>query len=277
MQLHLVTTVNERLWNEYGYRFAREFSEHSDGSVVLTVIFETRNMQPLPAVSLPSVQLFPLKHEGHARFLAYFGNLWEANGHRLVHHTENGQIKGLKLIESYRFNAVRFSFKPFALDQFRRYHSHKNIPFAWIDADMRVISGLSAQKLLEFIPAGGQLMSYLGRDNHDNLKYSECGFLGFNGGHDMLPAFFERMCGLYTSGEIFSQQEWHDSWLWDVVRREFDQTFACEFKNISLGFDHLAHPFINTRLGLFFDHLKGPERKASGYSFDSDRADGNQG
>ncbi len=79
------------------------------------------------------------------------------------------------------------------------------------------------------------------------------------------------MKALYLTGEAFRFQEWHDSWLWDEVRKEFEaKGFA--FKNISGKAAHLEHPFINCGLGVYFDHLKGPQRKQAGKSFDQDYA-----
>ena len=66
----------------------------------------------------------------------------------------------------------------------------------------------------------------------------------------------------------FSQKkEWHDSWIWDEVRKEFEVQ-GVHFKNISGNAVHLEHPFINCGLGEYFDHLKGPERKKIGKSMD---------
>ena len=116
-------------------------------------------------------------------------------------------------------------------------------------------------------------MSYLGRNSFPtNNPYSECGFLGFNLNHEHYKDFLERMTEIYLSGEIFSYQEWHDSWIWDRAREEFQEK-KIRFKNISGKFFNTEHPFVNCGLQEFFDHLKGPERKKRGKSFDSDYVD----
>ena len=113
-------------------------------------------------------------------------------------------------------------------------------------------------------------MSYLGRDSFPkNNPYSECGFLGFNLKHKNFNNFLDRMIEIYITGEIFSFQEWHDSWIWDKVREEFEAE-KISFKNISGNFSHVEHPFVNCGLQKFFDHLKGPDRKKKGQSFDQD-------
>ena len=60
------------------------------------------------------------------------------------------------------------------------------------------------------------------------------------------------MTDIYVTGEIFSLNEWHDSWIWDYVRLEFEKK-KTKFKNISNIYEH---PYINSGLGEIFDHLK---------------------
>jgi hypothetical protein len=112
-------------------------------------------------------------------------------------------------------------------------------------------------------------MSYLGRNFPLNDPYSECGFLGFNWRHPQVREFLNSVADVYSSGEIFSHRQWHDSWIWDQVRIQFERK-AIQFKNISGAAYDTDHPFINSDLGNFFDHLKGPKRKELGKSFDED-------
>ena len=113
-------------------------------------------------------------------------------------------------------------------------------------------------------------MSYLGRTHFPpGRPYSECGFLGFNLKHEEFKRFINRMVEVYSSGEIFSYVEWHDSWIWDQIRQEFEEK-NINFKNISGPiFEKLEHPFVNCNLGKFFDHLKG-NRKNTGSSHKED-------
>ena len=53
------------------------------------------------------------------------------------------------------------------------------------------------------------------------------------------------------------------------LRIEFEGS-GIQFKNISGAASSTDHPFINTDLGIYFDHLKGPERKRIGQSFIED-------
>jgi hypothetical protein len=238
-----------------------EFSQKSDGSVKLVVVFEGAQA---PTIPLKNVEYILLCHPDHQSFIRKFGSLYEARGFRM-NFLENKEIQ---LAYDYRFDAVRFSFKIFSILQAIDELTPTD-HFAWIDADVRCIKHFGVDDLLKFFPDENNLMSYLGRNFPLVDPYSECGFLGFNSKHPLVRDFLNSMGNIYSSGEIFSHHQWHDSWIWDQVRLEF-QSRNVLFKNISgLAFE-THHPFINCDLGLFFDHLKGPQRKQMGKSFAED-------
>ena len=258
----LITSFNENLLNQYGRRMVNEFSEKSDGSVMLKVIYEG---DAIPDIQLKNVQFVGFNHSGHLDFIRKFGRLHEARGLR-IEFLNNNQVN---LSRDFRFDAVRFSFKIFALMQAIELFKPDKY-FAWLDADVRCLKNFGAGDLVQFFPDDNQLMSYLGRTNFPpSGAYSECGFLGFNGTHPQLKNFLSRMANIYTDGEIFTHEQWHDSWIWDQTRLEFERA-RVEFKNISGAAADTDHPFINSALGIYFDHLKGPQRKQSGASFAED-------
>jgi hypothetical protein len=266
--LTLVTSLNAQLYEQYGKRFFYSFRTMAQ-DVRLVVVFEG----PIPAdiaQRTEPIELVALDSPEFSRFLQFFGNLYEANGLKILRLPQpNGQTT-LHPKWDYRFNLIRFSFKIFSLDIARKLIAADDY-FAWLDADVVCLKPLHAASLLSFFPESDQIASYLGRTHfpQDN-PCSECGFVGFNPRHPQLSAFLERMKALYTTGEAFRFKEWHDSWLFDEVRREF-QSKGFGFKNLSGKAEHLEHPFINSGLGEFFDHLKGEERKLAGRSFDHDR------
>ena len=106
--------------------------------------------------------------------------------------------------------------------------------------------------------------------------YSECGFVGYNTKHVNNAYFVNIMQSLYDSGDLFSLKEWHDSFIYDVVRKSMEEASLIRSTNISA---HLCggvmHPFVNSVLGEYMDHLKGPKRKATGSSFKEDYIAGN--
>jgi hypothetical protein len=263
----LITSLNQKLLDEYGRKFIESFEKYSRG-VKLIVVFEG---DFLPEIQFKStlVQFHKLESKNYIRFQETFGKLFEANGITLQKITmPNGQIQ-FQLKEDFRFNLIKFSFKIFSLNIARAYiSSHER--FAWIDADVRCINYFDDQSIDPFLPEGDEIMSYLGRTHFpEDFPYSECGFLGFNPLHPQAMSFLDRMTSLYCTGEAFRFEQWHDSWLWDVVRREYE-ALGYKFKNLSGNFADLEHPFVNSGLGQFFDHLKGPKRNLIGKSHDSD-------
>ena len=259
----LVTSVNNELFAEYGERMIREFDQNSDGSVRLAVIFEGH----VPVISsLVNVDILPLRHPDHAKFLRRFGHLHEARGLRISIRSD----QKIDLTVAWRFDAVRFSFKIFSLLQVLQ-ESQVSGAFGWIDADVRCLKPFSAELLREFFPNDREIASYLGRTKFPLTRpCSECGFLGFNAANHESISYLNRVRQVYLTGEFFEYEEWHDSWIWDRVRIEFEGG-GKQFKNLSGAYADTEHPFVNSGLGFFFDHLKGQRRKKNGTSFVSDR------
>ncbi len=109
--------------------------------------------------------------------------------------------------ESYRFQAARFCFKAFAMTR----PDIRDVDWlVWIDADVRMHDDPDWRELLNHRAD----VCYLGRSEWD---HSETGFLAFNmrrRGAEALDA----IRSMYTSRNIFSQQQWHDAWIFDLVR-----------------------------------------------------------
>lgn len=267
--MNFITTLNIELFEKYGRRFAETFEKYSSSDCILIIVFEGSEIEKIDKTIFTKVVFVPFISKSHEKFIKYFGNLYEANGYKVIENNTLYLGKQFKLIQDFRFNAVRFSFKIFSL-LIAKNHLRCGPNFAWIDADVVCLKKFSQSELLPFMPDSYELMSYLGRTKFPSPNpYSECGFLGFNGNHPKLNEFLSEMELFYTSGEIFSHKEWHDSWLWDHLRKEYEN-IGVLFKNISYEFQDTWHPFINCGLGEYFDHLKGPLRKELGKSFDED-------
>ena len=262
--INFITSLNSELYKIYGKNFFESYERFASDDINLIVVFEGELPEQLPQ-KFKKIQFIEFNSTIHNQFISYFGHLLEAHGLRIQQNDPNA----FHLHWDYRFNAIRFSFKIFAIDIARKLMD-KNAFFAWIDADIKCLKKFTSRDLNQFMPDERSLMSYLGRSHFPpNNPYSECGFLGFNSNHPQIDNFIDRMVDIYKTGEIFSKKEWHDSWIWDEVRKEFEVQ-GVHFKNISGNAVHLEHPFINCGLGEYFDHLKGPERKKIGKSLDSD-------
>lgn len=263
----LITTMNKKIYENYGQRFLDEFEEFAGKDISLINVFEG----DLPAnitnkyLKTKTIHFNCAKHQ---KFMLYFGKFYQAKGFKISHQlNEKTNRMDFQIKMDYKFDAVRFSFKVFAINYAINLINDTDF-LIWTDADLRCLKKFDASDLLEFMPSHNQLMSYLGRTfqlSQEYKTYSECGFLAFNTKHENFINFISRMIEVYSSGEIFSMEQWHDSWVWDRVREEFENKNIL-FKNLSGKFANTHHPFVNTNLGKFFDHLKGPKRKLIGRS-----------
>jgi len=261
MNIAFVSSMNETLYEKYGKTFLYEFNKFASDSIFLYVVFEGNF--PSNIIELKNnIILSKFNTPEQKKFIHYFGKLEEAKGLRIEATETADNKKRINVTLDYRFNAIRFSYKPYAIFQIINDINKKYDYIIWTDADLRCLKSFNQKDLIKFLPDNTQMMSYLGRKN----TYSECGFLGFNLKHPQTLKYLNRVIEIYTSGEIFSLDQWHDSWVWDHVRKNFETEHGILNKNISgKGFDH-THPFIRSGLEEFFDHLKGPERKKTGRS-----------
>ena len=96
------------------------------------------------------------------------------------------------------------------------------------------------------------MMSFLGRYNH----YSECGFLIFNMQHEYIQYYFKEMKRMYVSNDIYKLQEYHDSYIWDYVRIQFENNFNIKTFSIT-GFNMICDVLSKSKLIEYLVHLKG--------------------
>jgi hypothetical protein len=163
---------------------------------------------------------------------------------------------GQGLTYDYRMNA-RFGRKPFIYQDAILSHNGMVDKLFWIDGDV-ITHRPMPEEFLDEVLRDDAMISYLGRHG----MHSECGFIGFNLNNIYTAAFVEMMVGIYKSGTFVTMGEWHDSFVFDVVREAFEQQVeGGTFQNLSPDFvtgknGHI-HVFVDSPLGKYMDHLKG--------------------
>ena len=170
----------------------------------------------------------------------------------------NNKIKRVGI--GFLWDAVRFSHKSYCV-----FHASSTIDadvVIWLDADTNTFAPISVDFLESLCPID-TYSSYLGR----KTTYTECGFVSYNTRYQYHNDFMNCWKNLYDSDEIFNLPEWHDSFLYDVVRRNFEINYGVKNNNISKTSS--GHVFINSDLGKYIDHMKG-DRKKTGKSKRSD-------
>ncbi len=124
----------------------------------------------------------------------------------------------------------------------------------WLDADSITHSKVPETFLDEVLP-DDKMCCFLGRDN---WYYTESGFLGYNASHRHAQSFADAVVSTFKTGAIFTQPGWHDCYAFDLIRK---QAPAEWFNNLAGGLPHgTMHPFVNSVLGKYMDHRKGPRK-----------------
>ena len=80
--------------------------------------------------------------------------------------------------------------------------------------------------------------------------------------YDHTKNYAEQMKKMYDEDLIYKIPEQHDSYVWDYVRKEFENRGT---KNFNIGDGKPGHVQARSILGVVYDHTKGP-RKLKGRS-----------
>jgi len=224
MKLLVVTTYNNKLYKEYAHRFEKTYN----WDFPYTVYNEDDGMME----AIPECREFV-----------------ERNKHRFI---------GKDFVHDFMYDGVRFCYKVYAYTHaIMNYSDYDGI--IGIDADSVFYKKVDESWIKEHIHRDNCMMTYLGRGNH----YSECGFLYFNMKHKDTIPYAHRIKSLYDTDGIYNLKEQHDSYIWDYVRKEFENRGTI---NYNIGDGKLGHVQARSILGTVYDHTKGPRRKAAGKS-----------
>lgn len=264
----VVTTCNGAGYEAYGRRMAETFARHWPVEIPLLLYcegFEPDGLGDRIVVrdliaSAPGLAAFKGRHADNP--LA--NGLTRRHRFRLSFNPDKMRLKlGEKRWgEGYRWNAVRFAHKVFAIVHAAAVSDADVL--IWIDADTRFFADVTWDEIEGFVPAD-RFVGYLKRRIH-----SECGFTAYNLRHPATREMLAALERLYTHDELFRQYEFHDSYLFDIVRKRAERAGHKSF-DIAGGIGlEVPHVLINSRLGRFMDHLKG-DRKDGGKSRPEDR------
>jgi len=260
-----ITSMNERLFDSYGRRFLSSWIRYSSLDAVLVVCFEGESNEFMSEFDTRNIIQMPIWSEELQLFLDKYGQFAEANGFKFTPASAENW-KSASASYDHRFDAIRFSFKIFALTKCVEAGltgSH----FAWIDSDIVCHQPFSPEQLQHVFPSNNEVATYLGRESYPSpIPYTECGFIGYNGRNPLTTDFLQQFKTLYTEGNLFFLKEWHDSLVFDYLRERFEEKGA-KFRNLMADNPNLEDPFMSSELSQYFDHLKGPDRKEIGSSY----------
>jgi len=247
----VVTTFHQPGLEQYGQRMIDTFEQFWPAEVDLIVLAENCT----PRTTRPNTRVVNLL-EASPDLRAFI----ERHKDNPLAHGRAGPPEVFNPKKQFRWDAVRFCYKVFA----------KSVAadmidsgwMIWIDADTITHSPVSLQFLGNVCPHNA-FVSYLGRGE----KYhSECGWVAYNLDAPECRQFIRDFVYMYNTDRIFQEREWHDSYIFDVIRKQFQG--RCKFHNLNPSWEDkglAGHPFINSELGKYMDHVKG-ERKKEGHS-----------
>jgi hypothetical protein len=155
----------------------------------------------------------------------------------------------------YKYSAIKFAHKVYAIK--KQLEKNASDYLIWLDSDVVTIKNIN-MNFLDSLINDKNYLSYLGRD-HINF-HSECGFLIFNTKHNLHDEFWLNMSQMYDHGLLFHEKEWHDSYIFDVVRLKLEKNGLKNFNISNLGLKktiEALNVFDNSVLGEFMIHFKG--------------------
>lgn len=262
-KITVITTFNQKGLEVYAQRMIDGFSLNWPKEVDLIVYAE--KCQPI----IPNSQNIFLKNLDEVIELTNFKEKWKnvpkANGD-----VSSDPIRSKRRDsgKGFKWHAIRFSHKVYAIFDCAR--THKTDILIWMDADTVCHSKINLETVKKLVDNSYEL-NYLGRKG----KFSECGLYSMDLRSINVRNFLKEFQRCYDDAEngIFLLDEWHDSFVFDAVRRKFPQMKQNDWsKHLTDLRPRLGsspgegHPLINSEWGAYLDHLKGDDRKKLGHS-----------
>lgn len=234
MNIKTVTTFNKKLYDEYAHRFIKTYN------------------WPFPLTIYSEDQIPEIKHESTFDVIPQCKEFRDRNKNR------PNPNKGT---ESFVFDAVRFCYKVYVYthELLKQIQIGDTDGLICIDADSVFYNPVDVKWMRENIHRDDCMMTYLGRPN-----YSECGYLYFNLRHPHTKDYAKYMQDMYNTDQVYKLKEYHDSFVWDYVRKRFEDEKGTINHNI--GDNQVGHVQCRSVLGKIYDHTKGPKRKKTGRS-----------
>ena len=248
----LVTTVHESGYKQYGKNMIDSFLKYWPRNQKLVVYTEGYELSA--------------EHKNNSRIISrdLLASSPECVAFKDRHRDNpkaNGYIDPKRKDPDFKYDAVRFCHKVFALYHAVSSRDSETNGIVWVDADTVTHEHVPDNFLDKHFPLDPAIgIYYLGRQE----QYTECGWVVYNCTNSHMGTFWERFANQYRKDKLLGQQEWHDSYIFDVVRNNMEAE-GMQNSSITPGYIK-GHPFIDSFLGEYMDHLKGPKRKVTGRS-----------
>ena len=243
MKIALVTTFNEKLYNYYAHRFMSTYNwpfplyVYHEGWVP-DQIFPNTNWTDTNLCN-PELKEFVDRNSGKSYKSV------DPNDPSVI-------IEGA----DYKMDAVRFSYKIFAKTHFMLNCEYDYV--FWVDADIFFNKTITEKEVIKKFLPKDYCISFIDRPSY----YSECGFVGYNLTKPATINFVQQLRNYYTQDLLFKEREWHDSYVWDCVRKKYLNGHPQW--NLAPTIEKTGNPWPDTYMSEYASHLKGKKRKDAG-------------
>ena len=240
MKNTLVTSLTRKNYDEYGHEFLRTFKQHWPKSVSLVLYYEGEDDCPetdeenITWKRAEEIHGFTIWMESVSRFPFMCGRLYDG-GYDIQH-----DARHVRKMLTEAHGCAEFGGKVWWIDS--DFVTHGDVPEGWLD---------------NILP-DDKFCAYCGREG---WMYSETGMIGFNTEHPLYKTFFRSYWEIFWSGLFLTLKGWHDCYGFDAVRHAINapEHFVDLSAHLPKG---TMHPIVNSVLGTYLDHKKGP-RKAT--------------
>lgn len=244
-KISVVTSFSKQGYELYGRKFLETFQQYWPNEVELFIYHEGMKLESPTGAFINLISEVP----HFTAFIEQFGDIPEFQGKKpLPNH--NWKQKDIEAGYSFRWDAVKFCRKIFAIeDAASRIKTGK---LFWVDADVVTFDHIPLKWLKKLIP-NDYAICYLGRVD---TYHSECGFVGYNLDDPNTLLFINAFAELYLSGTFQTLREFHDSYVFDCLRKKMQINAYNLTPN---GIDR-GHVWLYSELAKYMDHLKGDNK-----------------
>jgi hypothetical protein len=241
----VVTTFNKTAYDLHAKKMVSSFDEFWDPNIFLNIYLE--DLETPKNDFSKRINFFSFNNEVDG---------WYKFREQFFFKELNKPDKGTNSF--YKYSAIKFAHKVYAIK--KQLEKNSSDYLIWLDSDVVTIKNIEINFLISLINDQNYL-SYLGRE-HINF-HSECGFLIFNTKHNLHNQFWINMSQMYEQGLLFNEKEWHDSYIFDVVRLRMETEGFKNFNISKIGLKNTKdtlNVFDNSILGEFMIHFKGNKK-----------------
>ena len=243
MKIALVTSLNEKLYHYYGHMFYTSFNWPFD-----TYVYHEGWMPSKP----PREFIHRNIHETNPELQKFL----DRNNPKNVWSTEQKDPSKIIPGTDFKRDACRFAYKIYAKPHLMLDCDYDYV--FWVDADITFKKTITEKEVIKkFLPEGCAI-SFIDRPSY----YSECGFVGYNLKEPITKSFIYNLRRYYTKDLLFKEREWHDSYVWDCVRKKY--LHGIRTHNLAPKINKVGNPWPDTYMAEYCDHLKGKRRKDAG-------------